>query len=134
MMPTASAVISDIIDIARGMLHGVSRLVPYRTLGEDIIDDIRLIPFPEIRTNYYFRFMAADKAGVLSKISGILGEMNISIASVIQKGRKKDGAVPVVMTTHKARERDVREALAKIDRLDVVHEPTALIRIEDERL
>jgi len=134
MMPTASAVISDIIDIARGMLHGVSRLVPYRTLGEDIIDDIRLIPFPEIRTNYYFRFMAADKAGVLSKISGILGEMNISIASVIQKGRKKDGAVPVVMTTHKARERDVREALARIDRLDVVHEPTVLIRIEDERL
>ena len=134
MMPTASAVISDIIDIARGMLHGVSRLVPYRSLGEDIIDDIRLIPFPEIRTNYYFRFMAADKAGVLSKISGILGEMNISIASVIQKGRKKDGAVPVVMTTHKARERDVREALARIDRLDVVHEPTVLIRIEDERL
>jgi len=134
MMPTASAVISDIIDIARGMLHGVSRLVPYRSLGEDIIDDIRLIPFPEIRTNYYFRFMAADKAGVLSKISGILGEMNISIASVIQKGRKKDGAVPVVMTTHKARERDVREALERIDRLDVVHEPTVLIRIEDERL
>jgi len=134
MMPTASAVISDIIDISREILRGVSRLVPYRSLSEDIIDDIRLVPFPEIRTNYYFRFMAADKAGVLSKISGILGEMNISIASVIQKGRKKEGAVPVVMTTHKAREQDVREALQKIDRLDVVHEPTVLIRIEDERL
>lgn len=134
MMPTASAVVSDIIDIAWEILRGVSRLVPYRSLSEDIIDDIRLIPFPEIRTNYYFRFMAADKAGVLSKISGILGEMNISIASVIQKGRKKEGAVPVVMTTHKSRERDVREALARIDRLDVVHEPTVLIRIEDERL
>ncbi len=134
MMPTASAVISDIIDISREILRGVSRLVPYRSLSEDIIDDIRLVPFPEIKTNYYFRFMAADKAGVLSKISGILGEMNISIASVIQKGRKKEGAVPVVMTTHKAREKDVREALQRIDCLDVVHEPTVVIRIEDERL
>ncbi len=134
MMPTASAVISDIIDISREILRGVSRLVPYRSLSEDIIDDIRLVPFPEIKTNYYFRFMAADKAGVLSKISGILGEMNISIASVIQKGRKKEGAVPVVMTTHKAREKDVQEALQRIDCLDVVHEPTVVIRIEDERL
>jgi len=134
MMPTASAVISDIVDISRGILKGVSRLVPYRSLGEDIIDDIKLVPFPEIRTNYYFRFMAADKAGVLSKIAGILGEMNISIASVIQKGRKKEGAVPVVMTTHKARECDVKEALRRIDQLDIVHEPTVLIRIEDERL
>ncbi|MCX5827635.1 MAG: homoserine dehydrogenase, partial [Deltaproteobacteria bacterium] len=93
MMPTASAVISDIVDISREILKGVSRLVPYRSLGEDIIDDIQLVPFSEIQTNYYFRFMAADKAGVLSKIAGILGEMNISIASVIQKGRKEEGAV-----------------------------------------
>lgn len=133
MMPTASAVLSDIVDISRGILHDVSRLVPYRSLGEDIIDDIRLVPFSEIQTNYYFRFMAADKAGVLSKIAGILGEMNISIASVIQKGRKEEGAVPVVMTTHKARERDVQEALQRIDQLDIVHEPTVFIRIEDER-
>jgi homoserine dehydrogenase len=133
MMPTASAVISDIVDISREMLKGVSRLVPCRSLGEDTIDDIKLVPFEEIQTNYYFRFMAADKAGVLSKIAGILGEMNISIASVIQKGRKKDGAVPVVMTTHKAREQDVQVALKRIDQLDIVHEPTVLIRIEDER-
>ncbi|MFA5182680.1 MAG: homoserine dehydrogenase [Syntrophales bacterium] len=134
MMPTASAVISDIIDISREILKDVSRLVPYRSLGEDIIDDIQLVPFPEIQTNYYFRFMAADKAGVLSKIAGILGEMNISIASVIQKGRKEEGAVPVVMTTHKARERDVQEALRRIDQLEIVHDHTVLIRIEDERL
>jgi homoserine dehydrogenase len=133
MMPTASAVISDIVDISREILNDVSRLVPYRSLREDIIDDIQLVPFPEIQTNYYFRFMAADKAGVLSKIAGILGEMNISIASVIQKGRKEEGAVPVVMITHKARERDVQEALQRIDQLDIVHEPTVFIRIEDER-
>ncbi|MDD5170952.1 MAG: homoserine dehydrogenase [Syntrophales bacterium] len=134
MMPTASAVVSDVVDIARQILKSVSTLVPYRSLVEDEMEDIDLVPFEEIHTNYYFRFMAADRAGVLSKIAGILGDNNISIASVIQQGRKKEGAVPVVMTTHKAREKDVRNALEKIALLDVVLEKTTLIRIEDERL
>ena len=134
MMPTASAVVGDIMDIAREIVKEVSVLVPYRSQMEDRMADIDLVPFEDIRTNYYFRFMAADQAGVLSKISGILGENNISIASVIQKGRKEEGAVPVVMTTHKAREKDVRIALGKIAELDVVHEKTTVIRIEDEKL
>jgi len=134
MMPTASAVVGDIIAISREILKDVALLVPYRSLGEDRMADIPLVAFDDIRTNYYFRFMAADRAGVLSKISGILGENDISIASVIQKGRKKDGAVPLVMITHNAREKDVRIALKRIAELDVVHEKTTVIRIEDERL
>ena len=91
------------------------------------------MPFDDIETTYYFRFSAVDQPGVLSRISGILGKCNISIASVIQKGRKQGGgAVPVVMTTHKARERNVRKALREIDRLDIVQAGTVLIRIEDE--
>jgi homoserine dehydrogenase len=106
--------------------------VPARSLREAIIEDIKLMPFDEIETNYYFRFSAVDQPGVLSKISGILGKNNISIASVIQKGRKQGGgAVPVVMTTHRARERDVRCALGEIDQLDIVQGKTVLIRIED---
>ena len=92
----------------------------------------RLMPFDEIRTNYYFRFSAADRPGVLSRISGILGANDISIAAVIQKGRTQGGAVPIVMTTYKARERDVQKALKEIDRLDVVMGKTMLIRIEDD--
>ncbi|HOI74022.1 MAG TPA: homoserine dehydrogenase [Syntrophales bacterium] len=134
MMPTASAVIGDVVDISREILKGTSGRVPHRTLEEDLLEDIHLVPFDEMTTNYYFRFTAADRAGVLSKISGILGEKNISIASVIQKGKKQGGAVPVVMTTYKAREKDVREALKHIDQLDVVHGETILIRIEDENL
>ena len=75
-----------------------------------------------------------DRPGVLSKISGILGEKNISISTVIQKGRTRQGAVPIVMTTYKARERDVRAALEVIDRLDIVLDKTVLIRVEDDDL
>ncbi len=136
MMPTASAVVSDLVDIARDMAKGVWRRVPLRSFKKDYIDDINLMPMDDIVTNYYFRFSALDRPGVLSKISGILGNRNISIASVIQKGRHVDGAgaVPVVMTTHEAREKDVRMALKEIDELDVVGGKTILIRIEDDRL
>jgi len=136
MMPTASAVVSDLIDIARDMAKGVWRRVPLRSFQKDYIDDINLMPMDDIVTNYYFRFSALDRPGVLSKISGILGSRNISIASVIQKGRIPDGAgaVPVVMTTHKAREKDVQMALNEIDQLDVVGGKTILIRIEDDRI
>jgi homoserine dehydrogenase len=134
MMPTASAVVSDIVDIARDVLKGISGRIPPRVLHEEIIENIKLLPFDQIRTNYYFRFSAVDRPGVLSRISGILGENNISIAAVIQKGRKQGGAVPVVMTTYKARELDVRRAMEDIDRLDVVMGKTMLIRIEDDKL
>ena len=88
----------------------------------------------EIKTHYYFRFAALDRPGVLSTISGILGRYDISIQSMQQKGRKTNGSVPVVMISHVAKEADVRKALAEIDRLDVVSQPTMLIRIEDEQL
>jgi homoserine dehydrogenase len=134
MMPTASAVVSDIVDIARDMRKGIAGRVPPRVLDEEAIEEIRLMPFDQIRTNYYFRFSAVDRPGVLSRISGILGANDISIATVIQKGRKQGGAVPIVMTTYKARERDVRRALEDIDRLDIVMGKTVLIRIEDDKL
>jgi homoserine dehydrogenase len=92
------------------------------------------LPFDQIKTNYYFRFSAVDRPGVLSRISGILGANDISIATVIQKGRKQEGPVPVVMTTYKAREHDVRRAIEEIDRLDMVMDKTMLIRIEDDNL
>jgi homoserine dehydrogenase len=84
----------------------------------------------EIRCCYYLRVMAQDRPGVLSRVAGILGENNISIAHVIQKGRATGEAVPVVMMTHEARERDMRTALSAIDRLRVVAAPTTMIRVE----
>jgi homoserine dehydrogenase len=132
MMPTASAVVSDIIDIARDIQKGVAGRVPARFFREDASGDLDLMPVEEMVTNYYFRFSAVDRPGVLSAIAGILGREEISIATVIQKGRKQGEAVPIVMTTHKARERAVRKALAAIDQLDIVQGKTVLIRIEDD--
>jgi len=134
MMPTASAVVSDLVDTARDMLKEVWHRVPLRSCTEDKIEPINLLPMDEVITNYYFRFSAYDRPGVLSKISGILGNYQISIAAVIQKGRKEDGVVPVVMTTHLSKEQNVQNALIEIDKLDIVGGKTILLRVEDERL
>ncbi len=134
MMPTASAVVGDVIDISRNLQKGISGRVPARSLRESVIDDIKLMSFEEIITNYYFRFSALDRPGVLSRIAGILGANDISIAAVIQKGRQKAGPVPIVMTTHKSKEKDVQKAIAQIDQLEIIHGKTILIRIEDDRL
>ncbi len=132
MMPTASAVFSDIMDSARDVLKGVYGRLPLRSMNERGMKEIQLVPMDDVETKYYFRFFAVDRPGVLSKIAGILGQYNISIASVIQKTREEAGPVPVVMTTYKAREKNVRQALKKINKLDIVRKKTILIRIEDE--
>jgi len=129
-MPTASAVVADVVDIARDLLKGVGRRVP--PFSYDRLDrKVEIKPMDEVVTRYYMRFTARDRPGVLSKISGILASRKISIESVIQKGRREEGTVPVVMMTHEAMERDVREALEEIDQLDVIGKGTVLIRVED---
>ena len=132
MMPTASAVVGDIVDLTRNLLTGSSGRVPLLSYQMNNIRKIPVIPVDEITTHYYFRFSALDRPGVLSKISGILGDYEISIKSVHQKGRKTKGSVPIVMLTHLAKEADVKKALSEIFNLDVVSDKPVLIRIEDE--
>ena len=131
MLPTASAVVSDIVDMARNRVHGTMGRIPILAHQPDVITALPMLPVEEIETRYYFRFSALDRPGVLSTISGVLGKEKISIQSVQQKGRKSNGSVPVVMITHQAREANVRRALAHIDELDVVSDKPVLIRIED---
>ncbi|CAB5080095.1 Homoserine dehydrogenase (EC [Olavius algarvensis associated proteobacterium Delta 3] len=132
MMPTASAVVADIVDLARNMLSCAGVRVPMLSCQMENIKDIPIMPVEDIKTHYYFRFAALDRPGVLSKIAGILGNHQISIKSVHQKGRKTDGAVPIVMLTHRAVEKSVSQALSKITALDVVADKPILIRIEDD--
>jgi homoserine dehydrogenase len=126
-VPTGSAVVSDIVDIARNIQKNSIGRVP--TIP-DISGEARIKKIDEVTSKYYFRFSALDKPGVLSKISGILGVHNISIASVIQKGRRIGEAVPLVVLTHEAKEKDVRQAISEIDTLQIVMGNTVMIRVE----
>jgi homoserine dehydrogenase len=134
MMPTASAVLSDVVDIARNLLSGTVRRVPGLSYQRENIRKIPILPIDDLVTHYYFRFSALDRPGVLSTISGIIGKYGISLQSVHQKGRKMNGAVPVVMLSHLAKEADVKCALNEINALDVVSSEAVLIRIENEEL
>ena len=128
-LPTASAVWSDTLEIARRVAHGIPALAV--DLPVLAAAPLPLRAMDDIRSSYYLRVMAMDRPGVLAQVAGILGQHNISLVSVLQKGRAEGEAVPVVMMTHEARERDMRAALAAIDRLPVVAARTTMIRVED---
>ncbi len=132
MLPTASAVVGDVVDLARNIAFESIGRVPLLAYQRDRIQSLPVTPVTEIETQYYFRFQVLDRAGVLGAIAGILGQCGISIKSVQQKGRKTNGTVPIVMLTHRAREADVQQAMKEIARLDMVGAPPLLIRIEDE--
>lgn len=132
-MPTGSAVVSDIVELSRNILIKPSgRRVPLLTYHESFLEKIPLKKMEDIVMPFYIRFSAIDRPGVLSKVSGILGKHDISIASVIQKGRKVNGAVPIVMMTHEAKEENLYRAIKEIDRLGVIMGKSVYIRVEDE--
>jgi homoserine dehydrogenase len=133
MMPTASAVLSDIVDLARNMRYGAAAgRVPLTGCRPEALRQVPVMPVSEIVSHYYFRFAVQDRPGVLAAIAGVLGENGISIKSVQQKGRKSNDFVPIVMLTHKAMEAHVRKAIREIGGLGVVGPAPVLIRIEDE--
>lgn len=125
-MPTGSAVVADIVDTARTILHGGKRSSGISGSGSAYT----IRQMGDVESMYYFRFSALDQPGTLSKISGILGKYNISIASVIQKGRSASSSVPLVVLTHTAKEKDVASAIAEIDAMPVVTEKTLVLRVE----
>ena len=124
--PTASAVVADIVDIARGL-----RIPAFgRPVAE--LEDVTSAPMKNHCGAYYIRLSVADRPGVIADISAILRDGDISMESMLQHGRAEtsSGAVSVVMTTHETREAAMTEALAKIAALDSVEEPPCMIRIE----
>ncbi len=129
-MPTGSAVVSDIIAIARNVIKGSIGRVPAASFQQDQRRPLRLRPMEEISSLYYLRFTVVDRPSVLAQIAGELGRCGISISSMMQQGRREGQTVPVVIKTHSAKERDVQTALREINRKPFVSEPTMLIRVE----
>lgn len=128
--PTASAVTSDLVDIARNSRVGASgRVSGFSTLPEHL----RTYPVRETaewKGEYYLRLAVADRPGVLAEVTAVLARQNISIDAILQKGRSKVAAVPLIMVTHETTERRVQVALQEMEHLDSVRETPRFIRIE----
>ena len=127
-MPAASAVVSDIIFLARGVANATAGKVPYVTYQTDA--PLCIVPPDDIRTQYYLRFMTMDRPGVLAKIAGILSKNGVSIASVHQDEKHSEKGVPILIVTHVAVTGAIRRSLAEIDKLPTVTAKTVAIRIE----
>jgi homoserine dehydrogenase len=122
--PTASAVVADLVDVARGR-HMPAFVVPAARLA-----DKKISPMDRHQGAYYMRLMVQDRPGVISAISGALAKERISLESMLQRGRSQSGEVPVVLTTHETEEAAMRRALMRIARLGAVAEEPCVIRIE----
>ena len=130
-LPTGSAVVADIVEIARDILSGSKLRVPPQSFQNSEIKKIPILNIESIDSEYFLRFSVLDNPGVLSRISGILGQHSIGIQSVIQKGRCNEGrGVPLIMMTHRANEKNIQLALREIDELEVVCEKPNFIRVE----
>jgi homoserine dehydrogenase len=131
-LPTASAVVGDLMEIAREVRRGSRGRVAPLSFLPDHLEPLPVVPLGQLEGRCYLVFQAADRPGVLGQIASVLGEHGISIESVLQKPAPAGSAVPVLVFTHPAREAAVRHALATIDRLPEIAAPTRLVRIEEE--
>ncbi len=131
-MPTATAVMADVLEIARHRMATGSARTHALGFPVSLIKRASVKPMDDVVCEYYLRFMARDKPGVLGAIASVLGGHGISIASVIQKERGAAQTVPVIMRTHEAPERNLKRALEKIRSKGIVRAAPAFIRIEEK--
>jgi homoserine dehydrogenase len=130
-LPTAVSVVSDIVDVGRNLRSAAGGRVPQRAFRSERMTVPRVQAQADHRCRFYLRFAVQDRSGVLGKLATSLGTHQVSIEQMVQEGLQGSTPVSVVVLTHPAREGDVRNALAEIDRLDVVAEPTGVLRIEE---
>ena len=124
--PAASAVMGDVLEVARHVQQGVGPLV-----GCTCTDQLPILPVDELQMKYYIRFTVSDKLGVLAAMAGIFAQYNVSVHSVVQHS-KKESTVDVVYVTHVAKESDIKAVIEEIAGLDdVLQGPPSLIRVEE---
>ena len=131
MDATASAVMGDAMAIARNLLTDSIGRTPAMGYCPSAIGKLPIKAMADIVSRYYLRFSTVDKPGVVARIASILGNYQIGISSMVQPEGLAADTVPIVIMTHEAKEAHIRLALAEIDQLEVVHEPSHFIRIEN---
>jgi homoserine dehydrogenase len=132
--PTASAVVADIIDVARTLTVDPENRVPHLAFQADQLSDLPVLGMEAVETAYYLRLQAEDRPGVLADVSRILGDQGISIEALIQK-EPEEGAsnVSIILLTHRVLEQRMNQAISAIEALDTIKAPVTRIRMETLR-
>lgn len=129
--PTASSVVADIIDVTRTLTADPHNRVPHLAFQPGAIADLPILPIAEIETAYYLRLSASDQPGVLADVTRILADHRISIEAILQKEPPQgENQLPIIMLTHKVRERELDAAIASIEALPTIGGPVKRIRME----
>jgi homoserine dehydrogenase len=130
-LPTASAVVADIVDVVRTLDSNPNNRVPHLGFQPDAISNLSLLPMDDVITSYYLRMRAKDEPGVLAEVTRILGDRQISIEAFIQK-EPPEGVdeVNIILLTHKVREGAMNEAISELEKLDTITDKVNKIRME----
>jgi len=129
--PTASAVVADVVDVVRALTTDPENRVPHLAFQPDALSDINILPMEETETAYYLRMHAIDKPGVLADVTKILGDSGISIEAILQKEPAPDAShVPIIFLTQRIKEKNMNDAISKIEQLDAIDGEVMRIRME----
>jgi homoserine dehydrogenase len=129
--PTASAVVADVVDVVRALTTDPENRVPHLAFQPNALSDINILPMEETETAYYLRMQAIDKPGVLADVTEILGDSGISIEAILQKEPAEDASyVPIIFLTQRIKEKNMNDAIAKIEKLDAIDGEVMRIRME----
>jgi len=130
-LPTASAVVADIVDVVRTLGSAPENRVPYLGFQPDAVSDLPLLPMDEVETSYYLRMRAIDEPGVLAEVTRILGDRQISIEAFIQKEPPEgENEVNIILLTQKVREGAMNQAITELKELDAITDKVNKIRME----
>lgn len=131
MEPTASAVVADLVDVARALSTAPQGRVPALGFQSDALSNLPILPIAECESAYYLRIHAQDRPGVLAKVATILSARGINIESIMQKeAEEQDGLVPMILVTHRVLERNIDDAIAALEALDDISGSVVRIRVE----
>ena len=129
--PTASAVVADLVDVARTLTADPENRVPHLAFQPDALSDLGILPVEDIETAYYLRLCAVDRPGVLADVTRILGDLSISIEAVIQKEPlEEQQQVPIILLTRRVQEKHMNAAIAQIEALAAIQGKVTRIRLE----
>lgn len=129
--PTASAVVADLVDVVRVLTSDPENRVPHLAFQPDALADLPILPMEQVETAYYLRLQAADRPGVLADVTRILADQDISIESILQKEPLAgESEVPIILLTHRTLEKNMNQAISRIEALSSISAKVMRIRLE----